>query len=355
MPRQGYLVVLLLGLGCVSPGSSGPAVEDSGAPGLDLGGPGNDLAVGDIPAAVDSAPDAVLVADSGADVAPDSSSGETAFDTGSGLAERRQLVCARWVADRADRAEGTFSGSVAQCMPGDVSAPGRTNALKLLNMYRFIADLDPVSGDPALDAKAQSCAIMMEANGMLNHMPPATWKCFTAEGAEAASKSNIASTSMVAAIDLYMNDFGNDTTIGHRRWLLSNSLGPVGFGSASKGSCAWVVGGKGRAAKPWRAWPAPGPFPFEAMSAGGFGQTIDATGWSLQSDTIDLTAATVTVTDGAQALPVTTSQLTTGVGSRYAIRWVATGWKSAVGHTYHVQIGGTPTSIAYDVEMVACP
>ena len=295
------------------------------------------------------------VDDAGNVVPPVDSAVVVPIDSGVVTGPRRDQVCMRWKNDRMNRSEGTFTGSIAQCQPGDVTAPGRANALKLLNMYRFIADLPAVTNDAALDVKAQACALMMDANNALSHTPPTSWTCYSAAGAEAAGKSNIASTAGVEAMDLYMNDRGNATTMGHRRWFLSNSLGPVGLGSAPDGSCAWVIGGGGRAGKPWMAWPAPGPFPFEAMSAGGFGSTIDVTGWTVQSDNINLGSATVTVTDAGQARPVSVTQLGANYGSRYAIRFTANGWTSQAGHTYHVVVGGVTTPITYDVEMVTCP
>src|SRR5262245_20255123 len=112
-----------------------------------------------------------------------------------------------------------------------------------------------------------------------------------------------------------MNDFGNQTTIGHRRWLLSNSLGPMGLGSTSNASCALVIGGNGHAGKPWMAWPPVGPVPFEAFERGGFGQSLDESGWSVQSDDIDLDDAQVTVTEAGAARPVSVSALGHGYGS----------------------------------------
>lgn len=276
-------------------------------------------------------------------------------DSGIITGPRRDQVCMRWKNDRADTSEGAFAGNIAMCLPGENSATGKANALKLINLYRFIADLPAVTESAPLSTKAQACSLMMDANNALSHTPPTTWTCYTAGGAEAAGKSNISTTAGVQAIDLYMNDRGNATTMGHRRWLLSNSLGPVGLGSAPGGSCAWVIGGTGNAGKAWRAWPAPGPFPFAAMSQGGFGMTVDVTGWTVQSDSINLGSATVTVTEGGVDRPVTVTQLGANYGSRYAIRFVANGWTSAAGKNYHVVVGGVTTPIAYDVEMVACP
>ena len=284
---------------------------------------------------------------------PDAAPGTCENITG----DRRQQVCLRWTCDRMELDEGRWTGDVGSCSAGDSTQGGRENALKLINMYRFIAQLPPVTHDASKNARAQKCALMMDANDSLSHDPPESWTCFSEEGAKGAGTSNIASAPGVLAVDMYMNDFGNETTIGHRRWLLSNSLGPVGLGSTDRASCALVLSGSGDAGKAWMAWPPPGPSPFEMFSKGGFGQTLDESGWSVQSDDIDLEAAglVVSVTDAGQARPVTVNVLGGGYGSATAIRFVPDGWASEAGHTYHVKVTGISSPIEYDVEVVDCP
>jgi hypothetical protein len=268
---------------------------------------------------------------------------------GGGSAE----VCARWKGDRANLGEGTWSGAVATCTVGDMTAEARDNALRLVNLYRWLAALPPVTLDPVRNQKDQACALMMRANNMLSHEPPTTWTCYDADGAEAAGNSNISSGPAVSSVDLYMIDPGNDTTIGHRRWLLSNSLGPIGVGGTDKSSCLWTLGGTGKAGKAWLAWPAPGTIPLQAI-AGARGQTVDATGWTVQSDSINLASAQVTVTVDGAPQPVTVTQLGGGYGSKYAFRFNPMGWTTAAGKTYNVAVTGVSTAISYAVEVVDC-
>jgi hypothetical protein len=249
--------------------------------------------------------------------------------------------------------EGTWSGSVASCSAGDVSAAGRANALKLVNLYRYIVGLPAVTNSASMDQQAQACALMMHANGALSHTPPTSWKCYTSVGAGSAGKSNIATTPGVKAVDLYMADPGNSTTIGHRRWILSNSLGPIGLGTTSSYSCMQVIGGSGKAGKQWVAFPPGGEVPFQMFKASY--ASLDSTGWTIQSDSINLSAAQVTVTDGGVSKPVTVTQLKGGYGSSYAIRFNPQGWSTEAGHTYKVSVSGTSQPIAYDVKVVSCP
>ena len=264
-------------------------------------------------------------------------------------------TCMRWKADTANVSEGTWSGSVDTCMAGDISADGRENALRFFNLIRWLADLPTVMTEDTRNQQAQACALMMTANKMLSHMPPIDWKCYSDLGAKGASTSNISGGPGVSSVLDYMVDTGNETTFGHRRIILSNELGPIGLGSAGKGgsSCMQNIGGTGKATKAWMAWPPPGAFPFQAY-ADTYKRSLDATGWSIQSKSIDLSAAQVTVMSGGAAKPVKVEQLTGNYGNNKAIRIVPDGWKAAAGSTYAVSVSGTATPIAYEIQLVDC-
>jgi hypothetical protein len=262
-------------------------------------------------------------------------------------------LCTRWKTDRASVSEGTWSGAVATCKPGDLSADARTNALRLVNLYRFLVAMPTVVNDTSHDSDDQSCALMMRANNMLSHDPPTDWLCYSAAGAKAAGNSNISTAPAVASVDLYMYDNGNATTLGHRRWMLSNSLGPIGIGGTDRASCMWTLNGSGNAGKSWVAWPAPGIIPLEAITPA-HGTGLDVTGWSIQTDAINLANAAVTVTSGGTSMPVNVTQLLAGYGSRYAIRFNPLGWTTQAGKTYSVTISGISPTISYDVQVVDC-
>lgn len=286
---------------------------------------------------------------------------EAAVDCSVAPTARKDLVCWRWRCDRINRSEGTWSGNLASCTAGDISAAGRANALRMVNLYRFLGGLSAVTADATKNAAAQKCALMEHANGTLSHTPPTTWKCYSSEGATAAGRSNIATAPGVSAVDLYMADPGNPTTIGHRRWILSRSLGPIGLGSTLVGSagysCMHVIGGSGMASYAYQAWPPPGPVPIEMWNAVSFAP-LDTVGWTVQSDTINLTGATATLKDGSTVVPTSTTTLGPGYGSNYAIRFAptSTSWRALAGHTYNVTITKTGmTPITYAVQPTACP
>ncbi len=334
---RGSLVALLLA-GCT--GTIGDPALIDGGPEPDGGG-SNDGGGG----AADAPPGSADAA--WADAGPVSCS-----DTGG---DRLTQVCRRWVCDTMDVSEGAWTGNTGMCDPGDISGAGRPNTLKLVNLYRFLAELPSVANDSGFDAEAQACSLMIDANNQLNHTPPMSWACYTSAGAAGAGSSNEASTPAVMAIGLYMVDPGNPTTIGHRRWILSNSLGPIGIGSTDGWSCLKVIGGAGAAGRPWTAWPPPGPFPVGAMFDA-FGQSVDSTGWSVQSDSIDLDSATVQVVrDGTDTLAVDVTHLLPYYGAAWALSFLPQGWTMQAGHSYAVTLGGVASPISYTVNAVGCP
>jgi len=263
-------------------------------------------------------------------------------------------ACARWKADRTSLSEGAWDGDAAACEAGDMTEEARTNAHRLVNLYRFMAGLPEVEMTAEGNRLAQGCALLMTANGTLSHTPPESWKCYTAEAASTAGSSSLSPGGSVSSVDGYMIDPGNPTTLGHRRWVLSSMLAGIGFGSTGSFSCQYQPPRRPPAdAKPWVAWPPPGQVPIQAL--GSTWSSVDQTGWSVQSDTIAVENAQVTVTSGGADMAVTVTALNPGYGSMHAMRFNATGWKATAGQSYHVALSGTSSPIEYDVEVVDCP
>ena len=284
----------------------------------------------------------------------DTSTEETdTSDTDIAEPDPTEEVCNRWLADRADLGEGTWTGSADTCDAGEVSQNGIDNALRLVNLFRWISGLPEVETNETLNQKAQECSLIMHAYGGLTHYPSQNMTCYSEDGASAAGKSNLSPYAGVYSVDLYMSDPGNETTLGHRRWILSNGLGPIGLGSTSEFSCMYVIGGSGTGNSPWTAWPPPGPVPYELMNLAW--ATLEETGWSIQSDSINLSNAAVAVTlDDGTDLPVTVTELGAWYGSQFALSMVPNGWVSQPGRTYDVHIEATGGVIDYSVELVDC-
>lgn len=265
-------------------------------------------------------------------------------------------VCQRWTADRANLSEGTSTAVVSTCTAGAWMAPGPANSLRLVNLYRYLAAMPAVTEDSSYDGYAQSCALLQAANAAsgLTHTPDASAACYSSMAATGSAHSSVCGGQGVACIDLYMSDNGS-AEMGHRRWMLANYLGPVGFGSVGTGgsmsaSCFYQPQGTSNAHMAFVAWPTPGNVPLQALKT----TTADTAGWSIQSDTINLTAAAVSVTDGTANSPVTVTALPQNYGSTYALRVLPSGWTSQGGHHYAVSVTGISSPINYTVDVVDC-
>lgn len=163
-------------------------------------------------------------------------------------ASSRAEVVARWNDTYFDNTPFTWSGSVAGCAAGDTTDAFKGAVLRRLNFFRAMAGLPgDLALDPALSAKAQEAALMMDANDSLSHAPATSWPCYSAAGAEAAGRSLLAYSNAparsVGLLDGYMRDRGaNNAAVGHRRWILYPALKKVGTGDTPQANALWVIG-----------------------------------------------------------------------------------------------------------------
>ena len=193
---------------------------------------------------------------------------------------------------------------------------------------------------------------MMDANGALDHEPPLHVGLLHHRGGCrcGGQRSHVGRN---RRIDGCVHVGLGTPSLGHRRSLISNLLHTVGIGSTLNIGAIYVAESFPSAGLPWIAWPPSGPVPIDLITTA---VSLDQTGWSLQSDTIDVHAATVTVVmDGTDTLPVTTVALPGGYGSEYGIAWTPNGWTTQAGHTYTVTLTGISPTITYEVQPVTCP
>lgn len=257
-------------------------------------------------------------------------------------------VCQRWNEGHVENASPAWTDGATACDPGTLSPLAIEDTLRRIGMFRWLAGLPAVTHDDSDHAGMMECAKMMSANNALSHSPPATWNCYTAAGASAAGRSNIALGygSPGDSIDGYMGD-RNTMSLGHRRWLLGAPLGSVEIGYSGRGGCLGVFRGGGSTTRQWSAYPNEG-----------FAPIATATDtWSFQAYGVGLTGSTsvrvVRVSDGMQ-MPVS-HYLTGGGGPPPTLGWTRTGWNPAAGETYRVTIVGTSAGdITYDVKLVGC-
>ena len=288
-----------------------------------------------------------------ADVGGADALADTQATPGDGTSDEDPAVCTLWRDGRAQRAEGAWTGAASSCEPGGYLDPGPANTLAQVNLYRALAGLPPVALDLEKSRDAQACALAMHANRAIAHEIPVEWECRSDAAVAAARLSNLATTAAVASIDLYMTDEGTETTLGHRRWLLSNTLGPIGVGSTTSYSCVHVILGDGRAGARWTAWPPPGDVPVQALRPASWMDT-DRAGWSIQRDSIDLRRGEDSVSTGGTPLEVEVWPLAEGYGSTFGLGIRPVGWRTDIGTTYDVLVTGLSEEIAYSFTLVDC-
>jgi hypothetical protein len=277
---------------------------------------------------------------------------------GSPALRTREAVCAAWRAGQEERATGGgFTRTDASCDPGVLSRDGIDDALRRLNLHRWLAGLAPTRDDDAQNARAQACALVSAWNpvGPQAHFPMPGAACYTEAGAAGAGSSNIAwgNGTAASAIDQWMIDRGNDTTFGHRRWQLNPTLSDVGVGAYVGGNnygssaCLGVFGMGGPATGPASiAYPPPG---FVPSAIAGWTWTVQG---ALPSGALSIEVRT---SNGA-ALDAQVVRLDGNYGASSAVRIDRTGWTPMVGETYAVTIRGEAGEpVAYTLTPVDCP
>lgn len=278
-------------------------------------------------------------------------------DPGVPALRSQDQVCAKYHLGVLTRTGDGFTVTAATCDQGVLSRDAIDDALTRLNLHRWLAGLGPAGDDASADDAAQKCALVSAWNpaGPSAHFPQPGATCYTPGGASGAGSSNLAWGCGTAAdaIDQWMIDSGNDTTFGHRRWLLSPPLGPVGIGLYRGGnnygsaSCLGVLGSSGGGPDPGViAYPPPGFVPLELAQ---WTWTVQG---ALPGGTL---GATVTRASDGAAQDVTLAPLQGSYGYSSALSLTRNGWSPAAGETYHVTITGTGAPLTYDVKPVHCP
>jgi uncharacterized protein YkwD len=258
-----------------------------------------------------------------------------------------------------------WNGNTANCVLGVNSANHKEATLRRVNYFRAIAGLPGVVAlDDARSAKCIRAAMMMSAEGNLSHNPPTTWTCYTADGAEAAGKSNLAlGREGPGAVDLYMDDHGpGNEPVGHRRWILYPPQVVMGTGSVpaqggkASANALWVLAqpfGTRPATPEFVAWPSPGYFPYQLLPR-------LSSRWSFSRPNASFGSTTVSVTQNGTPLTVNiVSTADNGYGDN-TIVWTVAGVPTTapandrpyVVTLNNVLIDGSSRSFSYTVTVI---
>lgn len=249
-----------------------------------------------------------------------------------------------------------WTGNVTTGVAGTTTSVFKDDVRRRVNFYRALVGLpaDIIFND-AKSAKCQQAALMMSANTALSHTPPSSWTFYTADGAEAAGKSNLyLGQHGAGAIDGYIVDPGSGNyLVGHRRWILYSRAREMGTGDIpptperNSANALWVIGDAKTSATPkFVAWPNSGFIP----------QNLVPARWSLSYPNANFGSATVTMTRNETPVSlVVVSRTNNGYGDN-TIVWEPTGLPSpglqdAVYSITVSNISGTglPTSYSYSV------
>jgi len=208
-----------------------------------------------------------------------------------------------------------WTGSIANCEAGTIDPAFRQAVLARINYFRAMAGVPAtIRLDETLSTKAQQAALMMSANHDLSHYPSSSWDCYSAEGAEAAGSSNLSlGVYGPNAISSYIEDYGaNNTTVGHRAWLLKPQQSTMGIGDVPASSyyrpanAIWVTASSDPTTVTMRddylAWPPQGYVPY----------SITPTRWSLEKPNADFNNAQVTVKQAGVEQNVTIESYSNG-------------------------------------------
>jgi len=225
------------------------------------------------------------------------------------------------------------TADVSNCFPGTNGTAFKEAVLRRINWFRAMAGIPAaVITNATENAKDQEAAVMMSAADQLNHFPPPGWPCFTANGANAASNSNLAlGNSGANAITAYIWDFGaNNNIVGHRRWLLYPQTQVMGTGDVpvlgdpqqggfDEANATWVFDGnyggpRPATRKPFVSWPPAGYVPYQVV----YPQ------WSFALSNVNLSSATVSMRSNGVSVGLFKQPYQSGVGEETLV-WVPMG------------------------------
>lgn len=152
------------------------------------------------------------------------------------IARSKAEVCARWEADRPKQTDVFYVPATAACAPGETTAAGQADAVRRVNLARWLSGLEPVRVNSQWSTLASACAIIQAHLGDLDHYPEPTATCYTAAGGAASGESQLALNARTPAdaIDNLIWDSGDNNRhiLGHRHGLLLPGVREIGVGFA---------------------------------------------------------------------------------------------------------------------------
>lgn len=263
-----------------------------------------------------------------------------------------------------------WTGDRSSCTPGTTNPAYRTAIIDRVNWFRSMGGVPAtVTENATYSAMAQEAALMMSVSDKLSHDPSeSTFDCWTEDGAEAASKSNLyLGRTGPHAITGYMLDPGdNNVSVGHRNWILHPTVQEFGTGDTpgpgrQATNTLWVVDSTFdaqptlRESQDFIAWPARGFVPGDVVFPR----------WSFSVRNADFTSATITTqrVENGQVTDTVSSPIVyqnESAGAPFSIIvWEPVGIDTnpTIDQTYRITVdnvglGSVTKSYAYDVTVI---
>lgn len=260
-----------------------------------------------------------------------------------------------------------WTGNHGTCTAGTTTQAYKNAMLLELNYFRAMAGIPAeVIFFNEYTTKAQQAALMMSVNGQLNHYPPSSWTCYTADGYDAAGNSNLRMgyPSLSHNIAGYMKDKGSGNyAAGHRRWILYPQTQIMGTGDVPSApgyqyaaNALWVFDSNYGGPRPatreeYVAWPPPGYVPYQVVYPR----------WSFAYAAANFGSAAVTMTRNGSPIAVTLETYATGYGENTLVwrplamaddaAWPAEHLVIYTVTVSNVVISGSPRSFTYTVQV----
>lgn len=269
------------------------------------------------------------------------------------------------------------------CDVGQLKLAEKQGALATLNQMRAAHGLGTVTYDNTFDISTAQSALLGVANRSLSHTPPTSWLCFTTDGYNGSSTSNLylrwssvpSQPTTASGLEALLVD-DNVPSLGHRRWMLHPFLGTTSFGRVDgvpSGTTNYytamslkVIGGtdanpagtdaatRGYVAYPYGDYPARWFKHGWYMSFSVLANT--ASTWNNGSGQVNYGSTTVTVTGPSGALAVSNQSADySGYGLPNSLQWQVAGTVSNVSYTVNVSnvvVNGTPRNYSYTFRVV---
>lgn len=204
-----------------------------------------------------------------------------------------------------------WTGSANSCDPGTVPQTTHDNVIKRINYFRRLVGLnDDTTLDESKFGLYQETALMMSANGQLDHFPPDTWSCYTQDGYDGATTSNLSlGNHSTGSVTAFMRDAGaSNFDVGHRRWILHSRKTEFSYGTTNGAMALGVIGvaNGNTEIPPFIAYPAKGYMP----------QSLAYPRWSFGIPGANFSSANVTMSGPEGNIPLTIVSTTANYGDR---------------------------------------